>query len=206
MQNQEAEAPAQPETSKFDELLKYKDSEIERYKAEAAKWQTEAKDAFESRDKAKKTKASDSSTEMLAQYESMKVELAQSQQSLLDIKTARVNEQKLTLVKSKAMEMGLKDNYLDTLNKFINVDQVNLDEPISAELELDAMKKQLPDLFGVTSPADKAKTAWEVPKLQPGSAGAATVTDIAAEYNKALLNTSVPQERLVELKRKLNSF
>lgn len=158
-------------------------SEINAHLSEQVKYhQTEAKKAFENRDKARnelKAIQKDSTKDELAKYvEKLENELKDRDTRLTQIEQESSKRTKLDAVMKVAREKGLKDQYFERLERFIDLDDVNPEKEVSVKLAVEAVKNSYPDLFSTNSVA--VDRALPNPKLS------ATGGDYKAQYEAML--------------------
>jgi len=61
------------------------------------------------------------------------------------------NKEKISNLASKAKALGLKENYAPMLDRFIDLNSINLENPHSYEVAVQNLKREMPDLFGEKS-------------------------------------------------------
>lgn len=165
--------PKDSELEKLRRLVEYKDKEIQ-------KLTNEAKKAFESRDNVKQQMKQAQAEDAAAMIEDLKAQIEERDRKLQDIENQRTKEIKLNALTEYAKKAGLKERYFDKLDRFVDLNNINPEEPITIEHTVDVFKSSMPDLFD-TQPTE-ATRAWEVPKLNSGAA----LSDYEAKYQEEL--------------------
>jgi hypothetical protein len=151
-------------------------------KEENLKEKDKAKSAFAARDKVKEElrKVKNSDTDVNSIISRLEEQVAEKDKILKEFSERKVNEEKMAMVKKVATEAGLKDHYMGMLDRFLTLDEVIIDKPITVKLQIEQMKTNYPDLFGRSG--RELEQALPAPKLMSGST--LTKEQIAKEYKK----------------------
>lgn len=154
------------------------------WKSEAEKYRNEAQNAFQARDKIKaKLKEEKASVEqkddLLRRLEDMESQLQEKDRYINDIKVKQETQAKLDALRAVAKKQGLKDVYVDKLDKFVDLTDVDPQKEISLKLAVDSVRTSFPDLFSANG--ESIDKSLPNPKLSSGSAGA-----LKDEYDRLL--------------------
>jgi DNA repair exonuclease SbcCD ATPase subunit len=189
------------------EVLQEQLSELKKqneHLAESVKFhKEEARRAFEKRDEVKEslrtvTKEKQSSKEDLTKYvQDLETQLKEKDAKLQTIDQQRFVDKKLSILKDVARKQGMKETYLDRLDKFVDLDDIDPEKEISARIAVDTVRNSFPDLFAANSEA--VDRALPNPKLS------ATGGDYKKQYQDLLsvpIHERKPDhfEKLAELK------
>jgi len=184
---------------------------LKKAEEDAIYYKEQANQAFEKRDKeigimkrqmkeqskAKKDE-SKAASDLEKLVEGLQAQLEEKDKIIADIKLTETRNEKLGALKNYAREHGLKEAYLDRLDKFINLDEVDPGKKVSLRIAVDTVKQNFPDLFSTNSEA--VDRALPNPKLK---------ADGGVNYKEryqALLDTPVAKrapdhfQKLAELK------
>lgn len=158
----------------------------------------ESKKAFEKRDKIneqlKASKEVERSKDDLQLYvQDLEKQLAEKDKALQTINDTAVANKKLAALKEVAIQQGIKEAYLDRLDKFVDLSEVDPEKPVSLRISVDSVKNSFPDLFSANS--DAVDRALPNPKLTTGALN-------YDEQYQALLNTH-PSKRKPDHYQKL---
>ena len=142
---------------------------IEHYKAEAAKYKEEAKNAYKKRDEIKKEyravkENSQESDEVKKHIEQLQKQLDEKELFIKNIEFERTKENKLKSLIQVAKEQGLKESYIDKLEKFVDLDEVDPAKNATMRYQLDIMRSNFPDLF--SDNGKKIDKAMPMPNLK----------------------------------------
>ena len=159
-------------------------------KGEVQKYKNEAKQAFEKRDKKVEEMSILKDQDKLVSYaETLKAEKEGLEKQLQDIRLQAERKEKMELVQKTAKEYGLKDRYAGMLEKLINLDEVDTTKPVTMRLAIDAIKNDIPDIFGMPG-TDLDKS---LPSMKP-MAGTKALAQV--EYDKIKNNPNRTAEDL----------
>ena len=172
---------------------------VNHYKSEANKYKEEAKKAFQKRDEVKKslreTKQNDDNDELLLHLETLKQQLQEKEQTLANIELEKERNSKLSEIKQVAKEQGMKDIYLDKLDKFVDLDQINVSKKATMKYQIESIRASFPDLFGEAG--KRIDNALPSPNLTTGGN-----ISFQEEYNKEKRKgINADMNKLIELKR-----
>lgn len=132
----------------------------------------ENKKAYDKRqklsDEVKTLKATDSSKDDLVKYiEDLEGKVSSRDAQLLEISTREEFGKKIGALKDTASKLGLKDTYLERLDKFVDMSEIDHEKPVSMRIAVDTMKTNYPDLFSTNGHSVDA--ALPSPKLGTGN-------------------------------------
>jgi DNA repair exonuclease SbcCD ATPase subunit len=188
-------ASLQERLSNVEELL-------EHFKSEASKYKEEAKRAFEKRDKVKnelKTvkQADNRNEEIEAHIRTLEEKLTQREQELLTIRNESTKKEKVDALKKVAKEQGLKELYLDKLDRFVDLDEVDTSKAATLRYQVDIIRSNYPDFFQATG--KEIDSALPAPRLGSGDPLNQAIAEFKQLKSKGLRLTNDEAAKLAEL-------
>jgi len=198
----EVKAEGNTELEKVTRLLEYEREEKAKALSDLEYHKSEAKKAFEKRDKAV---AGTDTEDYIEQYKAMKIKYEKSIEDNETIKASIIKEKKMIVLTAAAKNAGLKPAYLDKLELFVDMSEINHDKEVSIEYALDKFQKAYPDLFGTGAPTSPAQ-AFATPKIS--GTGVSNIEEIKAEMAKEFAKSSRERDdrKYYALKEKLNQL
>lgn len=117
---------------------------------EVNKWKNEAKNAFNKRDKTNdEMRLLKDQDQVLAHFDKIKAENDSLKNELLTVRVEAERKTKLDALQRVAKEQGIKERYLCSLDKFVNLDEINTEKPVTMRFAVETVKSSFPDFFGV---------------------------------------------------------
>lgn len=189
------------------EINKLKE-ENEHWRTEADKFREQAKEAFAKRDKVKSdlraAKESSSGKDELEEHvQKLEAKLQEKDNLLNQLEQNKIRNAKLNALQEVAKTQGLKELYLDKLERFVDLEEVDPEKKVSLRIAVDSIKSSYPDFFSATG--ETVDNALPNPKLN--SSGTGTYKE---QYAKMLTvprheRTAEWAAKLVELKELISS-
>lgn len=146
------------ELERIKELLDIAKEENAKLKSDLEFKEKAAKEAFQARDRIKQklreTESNKSSVDV-SEFEIRIKQMEEERDSLKSqielIQKEKEKETKLEFVKQLAKEAGIKDNYINKIDKFLSLEDIRQDKPNMAKTHIENLKKEYPDFFGTLS-------------------------------------------------------
>lgn len=150
------------------ELVEHYRAEAMRYKERAGYLESEMKNALQKRQETK-DKASEGKGELLDYIEKLQSEKEALQSQLTGLTQAQVKTEKLSKVKEAFMEAGANPEFVDKLSSTVNLDDVDLDRPVTLKYMVDKTRTEWGPLFVNTS--GKVDASIPAPHLRAENVG-----------------------------------
>ena len=185
-----------------DTRLQQMDELVDHYKNETSRWKTEAQNAFTSRDRAKaKLRQKEdkgeqiNSTDYQKHIDSLQKELKEKEDKINSFEHEKEKNKKMKIVMEISKEAGVKERYLDKLDRFLNLDEIIPGkEASSIRYQLDTVKNNFPDLFGASG--KELEDAFPAPNFRTDGSIEHYKQEYAKEHSKGL---DADPEKLMKL-------
>jgi DNA repair exonuclease SbcCD ATPase subunit len=183
------------EIKALQEQLKQLQEREAHFKAEAERWQGEAKNAFKARDELKqKVREPAPAPDTAAQMEQLYKTLQEKEAQLEAIAKEQAVKERTRVLRKVAKAQGIKENYLDKLDKFVDLNVIDPEKDITASIAVEGIRSSYPDFFLDKGTQMQSQTNPRLPSTSVG--------DLQAQYDKALRNKA-PIAELMALRQKI---
>lgn len=169
----------QGKLAQLQEMVEHLTGENKKIKSDLKYREQVAKEAIEKRDRIanehKQLKQNaNKDDDMIQHLEKLQTELKKKDDLLKQIEFEKSKTEKLAALTKVAREQGLKENYLDKLDRFINLDEIDATKAATLRYQIDIFKSNYPDMFQANGKS--VDSALPTPKL---------ATDPVSQYKEA---------------------
>lgn len=197
-------AESQPLETQDEGQLAQLSEMIAHYKSEVDKFKEEAKSAFKTRDKMREQLRNSEKQKVAAgdtavHISSLEEQLDTAQKEIKRINTAADKAVKMDAIRQIATDAGCKENYLDKLDRFMDMSAIDADKSITIDYQVSIMKTNYPDLFGASGP--ELNEALPAPNLKSGDSLEHFKRELAREKQKGL---GADLDKLFKLEKVIN--